>query len=211
MVITAKRGRGDKVHVSVDGEYFITVDQEFWFSQGIKSGSEITAERLEEFRGQAEYRRAYNKGLSILSYAPKSRRALIERLMRDDIPRERAEQAADQLEEYGFLNDAEYASLYAEELVRNKKVSARGAVAKLIAKGIPRQLAQETVDGLTLNEEDGIEELLRGRLSYFNRSPRDRDRAVAALARRGYGYSDIRRVMTRLSNEFDDGDMDYGQ
>lgn len=209
VVITAKRGRGEKIHVLADGEYFITVDQEFWFSQGIRSGSSISLEQLNQFRGEAEYRRAYNKGLAILSYAPKSRRALIERLMRDDIPRERAEQAADQLEDYGFLNDREYAALYAEELIRNKKVSARGAVSKLMGKGIARDLAQETVESLSFDEEDGIEDLLRGRLSYFSRSPRDRDRAMAALARRGYGYSDIRRVMNRLCEEIDDGDSDY--
>ncbi len=207
MVITARQGRGDKVHVSVDGAYLLTVDREFWFSQGIRSGSEVSGEQLDAFREQAEYRRAYNKGLNLLSYAPKSRRALIERLMRDEIPREQAERAADQLEEYGFLNDAAYAALYAEELVRHRKMSARGVTARLIAKGIPRELAQETVSALSFDEEEGIEDLLRGKLSYFSRSPRDRDRAIAALARRGYGYSDVRRVMERLRQDFDDGEM----
>lgn len=207
-VVTAKRGRGDKIHVYADGEYLVTVDQEFWYSEGIRPGSEFTSEQVESFRRRAEYRRAYNKGLNILSYAPKTRRALIERLMRDEIPREQAEQAADQLEEYGFLNDAEYAALYAGELLRNKQLSARGAVAKLIAKGVDRELAQEAVASLSFDEEAGIEELLRGKLSYFNRSPRDWNRAVVALARRGYGYSDIRRVMERLKQELDDGEVD---
>ncbi|MFR8011216.1 MAG: regulatory protein RecX [Clostridia bacterium] len=207
VVVTAKRGRGDKVHVYADGEYLVTVDQEFWYSEGIRPGSELDPEQVESFRQRAAYRRAYNKGLSILSYAPKSRRALIERLMRDEIPREQAEQAADKLEEYGFLNDADYASLYAEELLRNKNLSARGAVAKLIAKGVERELAQEAVAALAFDEEAGIEELLRGKLSYFNRSPRDWNRAAAALARRGYGYSDVRRVMERLNQELDDGEV----
>lgn len=209
VVITAKRGRGDKIHVYADGEYLVTVDQEFWYSEGIHPGSELSVEEVEPFRQRAEYRRAYNKGLNILSYAPKSRRALIERLMRDEIPREQAEQAADQLEEYGFLNDADYAALYAEELMRTRKLSARGAVTKLMAKGIPRELAQEAVQALSFDEEEGIEALLRGKLSYFDRSSRDRDRAVAALARRGYAYSDIRRVMERLNQESDDGEFDY--
>lgn len=207
VVVTAKRGRGDKVHVYADGEYLVTVDQEFWYSEGIRPGSELEPEQVESFYQRAEYRRAYNKGLNILSYAPKSRRALIERLMRDEIPREQAEQAADKLEEYGFLNDAEYAALYAEELLRNKNLSARGAVAKLIAKGVGRELAQEAVTALSFDEEAGIEELLRGKLSYFNRSTRDWNRAAAALARRGYGYSDIRRVMERLNQELDDGEV----
>lgn len=207
VVVTAKRGRGDKVHVYADGEYLVTVDQEFWYSEGIRPGSELDMEQVESFRQRAAYRRAYNKGLNILSYAPKSRRALIERLMRDEIPREQAEQAADKLEEYGFLNDADYAALYAEELLRNKNLSARGAVAKLIAKGVERELAQEAVATLSFDEEAGIEELLRGKLSYFNRSPRDWNRATAALVRRGYGYSDIRRVMERLKQELDDGEV----
>ncbi len=206
MIITAKQGRGDKVHVSVDGEYLLTVDREFWFSQGIASGGEIAPERLEQLKVQAEFRRAYNRALGILSYAPKSRRALLERLIRDGVSPDAAEQAADQLEEYGLLNDAEYAALYAEELLRNKKVSARGAVDKLVSRGIPRELARAAVADLPFDEESGIEDLLRGKLSYFSRSPRDRDRAVAALARRGYAYSDIRRVMERLCEEFDSGE-----
>lgn len=206
MILTAKQGRGDKIHLLVDGEYQFTVDREFWFSQGIASGADIPREQLDRLREEAAFRRAYRKALGLLSYSMRSRRSLVERLVRDEIPPALAERAADQLEEYGLLDDVRYAELYAQELLRNKKLSVRGIRDKLITRGIDRDTAQEVLEGLAVDEEEGIEALLRGKLAYFSRSPGDRSRAAAALVRRGYGYADIRRVMERLAEELENGD-----
>ena len=44
MKITAKGGRKDKIHIYIDGEYRLTVDEIFWFSCGYISGDEIDEE-----------------------------------------------------------------------------------------------------------------------------------------------------------------------
>ena len=31
MKITAKQGKGTKIHIHIDGEYLLTVDEDFWF------------------------------------------------------------------------------------------------------------------------------------------------------------------------------------
>lgn len=41
MKITAQQGRGQKIHILVDGEYRLTVTRDFWASQNIRSGDEI--------------------------------------------------------------------------------------------------------------------------------------------------------------------------
>ena len=206
MIITVRQGRGDKIHISADGEYQFTVDREFWFSQGIASGEAVTSERMDRLREEALFRRAYRKALDLLSYSMRSRRALTDRLIQDGISPDLAARAADRLEEYGVLDDARYAELYAQELLRNRKLSARGIQDRLMSKGIDRETAREAVEGLEIDEEEGIEALLRGKLSFFSRGRKDRERAAAALARRGYGYSEIRRVMERLEEELGNGD-----
>jgi hypothetical protein len=50
MVINAEKGKGNKIHISIDGEYIFSVDADFWFSLGISSGDEITDEELEALR-----------------------------------------------------------------------------------------------------------------------------------------------------------------
>ena len=55
MKLTAKPGKGEKIHLSLDGEYIATVNADYWFTCGIKSGAEITPEQLDELLSESAY------------------------------------------------------------------------------------------------------------------------------------------------------------
>ena len=44
MKLTYKKGKQDKIHISVDGEYCFTVDETYFLSMGIYSGKEVNDE-----------------------------------------------------------------------------------------------------------------------------------------------------------------------
>ena len=41
MKLTYKKGKQDKIHISVDGEYSFTVDEAYFLSMGIYNGKEV--------------------------------------------------------------------------------------------------------------------------------------------------------------------------
>ena len=51
MKITAQQGRGQKIHILVDGEYRLTVTRDFWASQNIRPGDEIDDAEFALLRG----------------------------------------------------------------------------------------------------------------------------------------------------------------
>ena len=46
MKLTYKKGKGDKIHISIDGEYALTVDEMYFASLYLKDGQEISEQEL---------------------------------------------------------------------------------------------------------------------------------------------------------------------
>ena len=118
MVITElKEGKRNPshIHVSVDGEYAFTTSIDLVARYHLKEGAALTGEQMQELLGEALLGQAKERALSLLSYRAYSRRELVKQL-RERVPEETAEAAADRMEELGYLDDADYAARYASDL-----------------------------------------------------------------------------------------------
>ena len=80
MKLTYKKGKQDKIHISVDGEYSFTVDEAYFLSMGIYNGKEVDSDELEEIKRIVNVRRAYNYAVSLLSRRDHSERELMTKL-----------------------------------------------------------------------------------------------------------------------------------
>ena len=83
---------------------------------GRYSGMELTEELREQLEEAVRRGEVKEKALRLLSGRPMSRKELVDKLTarprdkeKEPVPEELAEEAADRLEELGYLNDAEYA------------------------------------------------------------------------------------------------------
>ena len=115
MKITAKSGRKDKIHIYIDGEYLLTVDEIFWFSCGLVSGDEINEEELTAFEEAAGSRRAFNSALNSLDYRDHSEKEIRAKLLRKH-DADYVDEAVEKLIELDLVNDERYAENYAREL-----------------------------------------------------------------------------------------------
>ena len=52
MILTYKKGKGDKIHISIDGEYALTVEEMYFASLYLKDGQEISEEEYIEPEAQ---------------------------------------------------------------------------------------------------------------------------------------------------------------
>lgn len=204
MKITAKNGRKDKIHIYIDGEYLLTIDEIFWFSCGYISGDEIDEEELTAFKEAAGSRCAFNSALNSLDYRDHSEREIRTKLLRK-YDADCVEEAVRKLVELDLVNDERYAENYARELYEHKKFGKMRIKSELRAKGIAADIANEAVDALFEEEEpDNIQRIVDiiGK-RYYNRMNDDvgRKKVFAALQRMGYSFSDIREAMSEFSDD----------
>ena len=204
MKITAKGGRKDKIHIYIDGEYRLTVDEIFWFSCGYISGDEIDEEKLTAFEEAAGSRRAFNSALNSLDYRDHSEKEIRAKLMRKH-GAEYVDEAVEKLIELDLINDRRYAENYARELFEHKKFGKIRIKSELIAKGIASDIASETVNSLFEDEEpDNIKRIVDIiEKKYYNRMNDEvgRKKVFSALQRMGYTFSDIREAMSEFSDD----------
>lgn len=204
MKITAKSGRKDKIHIYIDGEYLLTVDEIFWFSCGLVSGDEINEEELTAFEEAAGSRRAFNSALNSLDYRDHSEKEIRAKLLRKH-DADYVDEAVEKLIELDLVNDERYAENYARELFERKKFGKMRIKSELRAKGISTDIANTAVEELFEEEEpDNVQRIVDiiGK-RYYNRMNDEvgRKKVFSALQRMGYSFSDIREAMSEFSDD----------
>ena len=204
MKITAKQGKGTKIHISIDGEYLLTVDEDFWFSCGYVSGDEIDDGDLAAFKEAAGSRLAFNSAMYSLDMRDHSEREMRQKLLRK-YDAQSVDSAVTKLVDLGLINDRRYAELLVRELFERKKYGKSRVKSELFRRGIDSDIINEVIDEYEEeNETDNVEKIVDIiRKKYYNKlvDEKSRQRVVAALVRLGYSFSDIRQAMREFSSD----------
>ena len=199
MKLTVKEGKANKIHIYVDEEYRATVDSDYWYSEKYRNYKEINEAELTELLDSVSFRRAYNKGLDLLSRRPYGVKELIKKLCEKGHEKEASQKACDRLLELGLLNDEEYARILANDLLERKNYSTKRIKQELSFRGIPREIIENTVDSLDNDAENRI--ILVIKKKYLNKlnDEKGRKRAIDGLLRLGFSYSEIKSALKQVS------------
>lgn len=204
MKISVKSGKNNKIHIYLDGEYKATVDKDWWYSEKYRNCKDITEEELTELLNSVSFRRAYNKGLDLLSRRPYSEKELARKLREKDFSDEAAEYAVNRLKELSLLDDERYAEMLAEHLYSNRHYGEKRIMQELIFRGIDRETARNALLALDKDEINSIVLLLEGKFKDKFRDEKGKQRTVAALLRYGYSYSDIKSALKLAGENFEE-------
>ena len=180
--------------VYIDGEYAVTLDTMTLIKNHIKAGVEISDEELHSLIQQSEKQRANEKALNLITYRDHSKKELKEKLSRT-YSEETAEEIAEKMQEAGLVNDEEYARKYAEELLRKKHMSMRGIEFRLREKGISPEIIQIISKELECDPAAEIQQVLAKKYPSYLQDEKIKKRAIAALQRLGWSWSDIKNAM----------------
>ena len=203
MKLSIKEGKAKKIHIYIDEEYRATVDSDYWYSEKYRNYKEINEEELTELLDAVSFRRAYNKGLDLLSRRPYGTKELIKKLCEKGHEKEFAEKACERLIELKLLNDEEYARILAGDLLERKNYSIKRIKQELIFRGISRDITENTI--LLLDNDPVSRIIILIKKKYINKinDEKGRKRTVDALMRLGYSYSDIKSALNSIS-DFED-------
>ncbi len=204
MKLSIKEGKANKIHIYVDEEYRATVDSDYWYSEKYRNIKEINDEELTELLDAVSFRRAYNKGLDLLSRRPHGTKELIKKLCEKGHEKESAEKACDRLLELGLLNDEEFARILANELYERKGYGIKRIKQELIFRGVDREIAENAIDSLDIDTQTRIILVIEKKYISKINDEKGRKRAIDGLLRLGYSYSDIKSALNSIEESYED-------
>lgn len=195
MLVTAIEPRKKSMSaVYIDGEFAVKLDTMTLLENKIKVGTELTDEKLHEIINKSDERRAKEKALNLITYRDHSKKELVDKIKRT-CSEEMAEQAAQQMEELGLVDDRVFAEKYAKELLRKKHMSAKAIKYKLREKGISDTISEEIILQLEIDPYEEIKQVLEKKYYDYDTNEKTKKRAISALQRLGWSWSDIKSAM----------------
>lgn len=201
MKLTVKSGRGEKIHLHIDGEYFLTVDNGYLAELGVYNGMNVDCEDIEKLRLDIGARRAYNKAVDLLSRRDHSKKELLDKLRQKGYG-EYALQAVEKLADYGYVDDRRFAFTFAEELIRLKAYGRKRVEQELYRKGIGRDIISEVVSECEFPSER-LAEIIERKYSRYLNDEKGVNKTVNALLRLGYSYAEIRDAIKEITDRED--------
>ena len=145
--------------------------------------------------------RVLRTAANVLTYRARSSQALYDRLVEKGAAPEDAAWAVARLRELGYLNEAAYAARIVEVY------SARGFGEKklrdeLYRRGVPRDYWDDALEQIQ-DSTEAIDAFLQKKLAGWTGDRKQLQKVPAALARRGFSWSDIRDALARYETGID--------
>jgi regulatory protein len=201
MIITEIREqKNGRFAIYADGEYVLSADASTIGLSTLKKGAEISVTELEAFARTAQDQFAKDKAFTFLSYRDHSKEELRRKLLRS-VDEETADNAAQRMEDLGLVNDEAYAEKFARELLNTKLMGANRVVYEMTRRGLDRELTSETVERLDTEPEERIIRFVQKKYPRGISEEKDRRRALAALARNGFRWDEIREALRDYDEE----------
>lgn len=181
--------------------FLFSVDDMLLAQYKIKTGSCFSQQELTLLYEKSNTNKAVQKAYNLLSYRSHSRSELYTKLCRN-FDADCAEAACDKMENLGLINDEEYCKAKAEYLINVKKCSLGETRAKLLTLGINKDIIKCCIQ---LYDSDVQAENLRYIIEKKYYSKLDQpQKVIAALMRKGFGYSDIKSALRSMEIETED-------
>ena len=201
MKLSYKKGKQDKIHISVDGEYSFTVDETYFLSMGIWNGKEVDEEELEEIKQTVSIRRAYNYAVNLLSRRDHSERELMTKLSQKGYSGG-AEEAIRKLRDSGYVSDERFARLYVRELQTFKKYGKRRIEQELYRKGVDREIISQVLEETDFDESELVS-LIERKYGRYLSDEKGVAKTINGLLRMGYSYGEIRSALKEINENLD--------
>ena len=201
--IEASKHKRGRVLVFLEGGALLKVTEQELLDFGLRRGDELDEETLERLKKASGVSDTKATAADLIGRKAMSRRDLERKLQEKGANEAEARYAAEWLEAIGAIDDAAYAAA----LVRHCASRGYGPARireKLYEKGVPRELWEEAMEEAPDNESQ-IESYLASKLRGRMIDEKEKKRLVDGLLRRGYPWSDVKRVMSRmLETDFED-------
>ena len=169
-----------------------------------RGGTPFDREAFDSFLLERSYPFAMEKAVALLAMRPRTQQEIADALRKNAYPERTIARVMARLDEAGYINDSDFAEQWAASRT-NKGMGSRRIRMELRRKGVGSEAIDEALSAI--DEDD----LLSGALKAARKAasgkdlfdPKDRQKILAALARRGYGYTEAKQALDMLKEEME--------
>jgi regulatory protein len=190
----------DRVNISIDGKYKLSLDVFQVTELGIRVGNEIDEAKLAELESESAFGKLYARALEYTLIRPHSGREIRDYLRRKTMMtryksrtgeiRERegvsqaiADKVYQRLIDRGYIDDEAFTAYWLANRNYSKGSSRRKLIAELRSKGVEQGIIESALPCSTRDDETEIDKIIAKKRSKY-----DDDKLKQYLARQGFSY-----------------------
>ncbi len=197
--IETQRRTPNRVNIHLDGEFAFGLAR--IVAAWLRVGQELSEEKIEQLQTADARERAFQQAMLYLSYRARSESEIRKNLQKHEIPEAVIGQTLERLRQDGLANDNQFAQAWVENRSTFRPRSRRMMAMELRQKGLDDEAIESAVE--TVDDEASAYaagQKRSGRLKDLEWID-FRKKLSGFLARRGFSYSVIAPVVTRIWNE----------
>lgn len=203
----------DRVNISIDGGYRLSLTIAQVVDLGIKPGLEVSDEVLAGLETESTFGKMYQRALEYCLMRPHSAREVRDYLYRktrttkyrqkntgeikerQGISQDVADRVFDRLVEKGYIDDEKFAIYWVEHRNQTKGSSQRKLSAELRAKGVDQRAIESALADTDRTDTEEIMKIIEKKQSKYP----DSQKFMQYLARQGFRYDDIKAVFDEIN------------
>jgi len=197
--ISAQKHKPNRVNIFLDGEFAFGLSR--ITAAWLKLGDALSEEKLEKLQADDTRERAYQQAMLYLSYRARSEKEIQQNLRKHEIPDTVIEETLERLKNARLADDNQVAQMWVENRNTFHPRSKRALEIELRQKGLTNEAIQASlsdVDEEALAYEAGSKRAIRFKGQEWSEF---RKKLSEFLARRGFSYSTIAPIVSRIWNE----------
>jgi regulatory protein len=197
--IEVQKKSSNRVNIHLDGEFAFGLAR--IVAAWLRVGQELSDEKIEQLIAEDARERAYQQSMLLLSYRARSEAEIRQNLHKHEIPDTVIEQTLERLRQEGLANDNQFAQAWVENRTTFRPRSRRLMAMELRQKGLEDEAIQSAIE--TVDDNASAYEAAKKRAARFKGLEWNdfRRKLSEFLGRRGFSYSVIAPVVTRIWNE----------
>ncbi len=199
--VEVQKRNTDRVNVYVDDEFYTGMALDVCVKYGIKAGTTIDEEQLQQIVLDSDKTLALNKVANYMQSALKTTKQIRDYLRKKGYNKQVEDYVIDKLKEYKYLDDTAYAKTYVE--VYGRKCGKMKLVKQLSDKGVARDIIDSVLSDWEA-DPDVVLAVARKKLDNKPATYDNLSKVMNFLASRGYNYDEIKSAINVLKENKDE-------
>ena len=163
-------------------------------------GQKLDAKELGVLKSLESKTRIRDQALTLLSYRQRSRSELFKRLKEKGHRKKLIEALLDEFESKGYVNDSDFANIYATHLVEKKMIGKIAVRNKFYPHNIPDHILNPIIDKLYLLNPplEIVKSIIEKKMQMRKKTTKEKTRLVNLLKRKGFVWNEIEPAINNI-------------
>jgi len=199
--ITAIKPQRNKkrVNIYLDNRFGFGLDLDNFVKLGLKVEEELSEEKIEEIVKKGEFQKTLDKLLKFATFRPRSEKEIKDWFKRKKVHESIYKGLFNRLKRLELVDDTKFAQWWVGQRSLFKPRGKRALEAELRMKGIKKELIENILSDLKVDEEKIAKELLLKKVYKWKNLPKReaRQKMGQYLLRKGFGWEIIEKVLNK--------------